>query len=99
MQAPQLNEAYVCGCRRSFTGPGPLKYHQRTCPAGRKRLHGALLKAKELWDGRKKPRNTAIPEEPEPSHHVEDQVGLSGEIGDTSPDIVRDSAFAAFSSY
>jgi hypothetical protein len=47
---------YVCGCGRSFSGPGPLNFHKRTCQPSKRRLHAALATAKELWEKRKKPR-------------------------------------------
>lgn len=49
-------ETYVCACRRAFPGPGPLSFHKRTCGSSKKRLHGALAKAKGLWEKRKKAR-------------------------------------------
>jgi hypothetical protein len=49
-------EAHSCGCGRSFTAPGPLKFHQRTCKSTKKRLNIVLAKARELWESRKRPR-------------------------------------------
>lgn len=49
-------DGYICSCGRSFPGPGPLNFHKRSCRSSKKRLHGALARAKELWQERKKPR-------------------------------------------
>jgi hypothetical protein len=46
---------YVCGCGRSFSGPGPLNFHSRTCQPTKKHFHSALAQAKEIWEKRKKP--------------------------------------------
>jgi hypothetical protein len=34
--------------------PGPLKHHQRSCLKSKKRLAGALERAKEMWASKKK---------------------------------------------
>ncbi len=47
---------HVCDCGRFFAGEGPLRFHKRTCQPGKRRLGGALAKAKEIWQSRKKPR-------------------------------------------
>ncbi|KIM74574.1 hypothetical protein PILCRDRAFT_14341 [Piloderma croceum F 1598] len=46
----------TCVCGKSFNHPGRLKFHQRTCSRNKKRLAGALEKAKETWMSRKKRR-------------------------------------------
>lgn len=43
-----------CSCGRSFLQPGPLKFHQKSCTKSKKRIHGALEKAKDAWVQRKK---------------------------------------------
>jgi hypothetical protein len=45
-----------CTCGRSFSQPSALKYHQRSCSKAKKRLCGALVKAKEAWSDRKRRR-------------------------------------------
>ena len=63
---------YVCGCGRSFPGPGPLNFHRRTCRSSKRRLQGALARAKELWETRKKPRlDSPALVEPVPSQNSE----------------------------
>lgn len=44
------------GCRREFHFPGALKNHQHSCSKSKKRLSGALEKAKVLWTNRKRQR-------------------------------------------
>lgn len=52
-----LNEnALFCWCGRSFSESGPLKSHQNSCQKNKRRLSGALAKAKELWTKRKRRR-------------------------------------------
>lgn len=43
-------------CGRGFSGPGPLHFHARACPQGKKRRQGLLAKANEMWEARKKIR-------------------------------------------
>lgn len=45
---------YVCG--RFFSQSGALAYHKRSCKLSKRRLNGALEKAKEVWDAKKKCR-------------------------------------------
>lgn len=53
----QFNEELcICQCGRSFSQHGALHYHQRSCAKTKKRLVGALAKAKEAWSSRKKRR-------------------------------------------
>jgi hypothetical protein len=47
-------EALHCACGRSFLLPGALSKHRGTCTTSKKRLSGALDKAKKLWTGRKR---------------------------------------------
>lgn len=49
-------EKLLCVCGRSFAQPSALKKHQRSCNKSKKRLAGALAKAKELWTARKRRR-------------------------------------------
>ena len=81
MFSPYPQDPYVCGdCRRSFTGPGPLKLHQRTCQISKKCFRGVLSKAKEIWERKKKLHLelTASPvSEPGPSAQLsEDQLQI-----------------------
>jgi hypothetical protein len=46
----------VCVCGRSFCTPGAMKKHLRACTKSKKRLSGALDKAKDLWRTRKRRR-------------------------------------------
>ena len=56
MELPPPDNTYVCVCNRSFSGPGPLKLHERTCRPGRKRMREAIEKAKAVWDSQKRSR-------------------------------------------
>jgi hypothetical protein len=67
----------VCVCGRAFLQLHAFGNHQRSCPKSKKRLSGALAKAKELWGAKKRRRTdssidvqntqtpTAIPRVPE----------------------------------
>lgn len=57
-------------CGRSFSGPGPLHLHARTCPQGKKRRQGLLAKANEMWEARKKVRIHAPPDGLPPQHNA-----------------------------
>jgi hypothetical protein len=46
----------TCVCGRTFTRPNALNYHRRTCSMSKKRFSGALAKAKEVWNVRKRRR-------------------------------------------
>lgn len=46
----------TCTCGRAFYFPGALKNHERSCSKRKKRLSGALEKARVLWTSRKKAR-------------------------------------------
>lgn len=47
--------SHTCGdCGRSFVGSGPLNFHLRSCRRTKRRLQGALAKAKALWEARKR---------------------------------------------
>ena len=56
METAGFRDGHVCSCGRSFPGLGPLNFHKRSCRSSKKRLHGALARAKELWQERKKLR-------------------------------------------
>lgn len=85
METSGFDNSYVCSCGRSFPGPGPLNFHKRTCQSSKKRLHGALVKVKELWKDRKRPR-LDLPDEPVLSQSSE----IRADEGAQSLDIVRD---------
>lgn len=55
-------------CGRNFSGPGPLHFHARACPQGKKRRQGLLEKANEKWAARKKTKTHASLEDL-PSQH------------------------------
>ncbi|KAH7904408.1 hypothetical protein BJ138DRAFT_1138545 [Hygrophoropsis aurantiaca] len=46
----------TCVCGRSFFQPNAFSTHERSCSRTKKRLSGALVKAKELWSSRKRQR-------------------------------------------
>lgn len=45
-------------CAREFSSQSALSYHLRSCKSGKKRLQGALSRAKDIWESRKKARIT-----------------------------------------
>jgi hypothetical protein len=71
-----LSEACICG--RTFIQPSALHYHQRSCTKTKKRLAGALSKAKEAW-GRKK-RRILEPEPEAPSQETVDRDNESQNV-------------------
>lgn len=83
MQDVESSSSCTCLCGRSFTQPSALSKHKRACPKSKKRLSGALGKAKQLWVGRKRQRLGHAPEDPQspppgliraPSPMVEDPI-------------------------
>lgn len=72
-QLPTMDSSYLTKCHacgREFAGPGPLNFHIRACPQGKKRRQGALEKAKEVWMTRKKPRIYPSPEDVPSPHNT-----------------------------
>lgn len=47
----------ICVCGRSFYDYSALSKHKRSCKKSKTRLAGALGKAKELWQSRKRHRS------------------------------------------
>jgi hypothetical protein len=68
------NSALFCWCGRSFSQSGPLKGHQNSCQKSKRRLSGALAKAKESWTKKKRRR-------------IEDLTGLAS--GQSSKEVLR----------
>jgi hypothetical protein len=55
--------SHVCSsCDQSFAGTGPLNFHQRSCKKTKRRLQGALVRAKELWEARKRSKRHPLGE-------------------------------------
>ncbi|KAH7919882.1 hypothetical protein BV22DRAFT_1022211, partial [Leucogyrophana mollusca] len=50
----------TCICGRTFFQLNAFSMHERTCTRTKKRLSGALAKAKELWSSRKRQRTLAM---------------------------------------
>jgi len=46
----------VCLCGRTFYNQGSYTYHARGCQKTKKRVSRALVKAKEIWQSRKRRR-------------------------------------------
>ena len=55
-----MNVDNICLCGRTFSQSSALSYHKRSCKPSKRRLDGALEKAKEVWDAKKKRRVEAI---------------------------------------
>jgi hypothetical protein len=56
MDALSQSECLECGCGRTFSGTSPLNLHRRACKSRKRLLQCALLKAKEIWQQRKRRR-------------------------------------------
>jgi hypothetical protein len=56
MNSGDVNFNQTCICGRKFTQHSAYNYHWRGCKNGKKRLSGALAKAKEAWIDRKRRR-------------------------------------------
>jgi hypothetical protein len=77
---------YFCLCGRTFHQPGAFAYHKRGCKQSKKRLSGALEKAKEQWGAKKRRRDEATERRRINSSHSETNVGavhvpVDGTIG------------------
>jgi hypothetical protein len=71
----------ICVCGRSFHSPGALKGHKRSCSKSKKRLSGALQKAKDNWVSRKRIRIEAsgsLPVQGQMGTHARDSETHSG---------------------
>lgn len=55
-QSRWRTESETCLCGRSFSHTSALSHHIRSCQKTKKRLSGALDKAKEVWSGKKRRR-------------------------------------------
>src|ERR1700749_1724903 len=64
----RIGEACICG--RTFIQPGALHYHQRSCTKTKKRLAGALSKAKEAWGRKRRRILEPVPEKPSESQEM-----------------------------
>ncbi|KAI0054779.1 hypothetical protein BV25DRAFT_1816540 [Artomyces pyxidatus] len=81
--------SFSCHCGRSFTLPGALTHHKKSCSASRKRLSGAVSMAKEVWSARKKAR-----------HSLHDDARANpGLPSDLQPDPVQTRAFPVCCSF
>jgi hypothetical protein len=71
-------------CNRCFPGPGPLNYHRRSCQPTKRRLQGALAKAKDLWEARKKSRRQTLEEQSDWGHTTDPDVAMQIEVSTLS---------------
>lgn len=55
--------AIQCSCGQTFAQLSAFTNHQRTCKKRKKCLSGALVKAKLVWDNRKKRHTSDNPDE------------------------------------
>jgi hypothetical protein len=85
--------AYICLCGRSFSQSGALAYHKRSCKPSKRRLDGALEKAKEVWDAKKKRRveamklgrrNLSHSETTDSASHVAGDMSIDSEVDNDS---------------
>jgi hypothetical protein len=77
----------TCICGRTFSEHNRYNYHRRSCKTSKKRLSGALEKAKELWAGRKRRR----------IHERDDRMSSIGEQSLASRDLMVWSSLSCFS--
>src|SRR5882762_6758061 len=49
-----LDSTFLCSCGKSFSQPGRLTFHQKSCKKGKRRLADAFEKARESWRQRKR---------------------------------------------
>jgi hypothetical protein len=54
MDLPPQAWSQTCPCGRSFSLPQAYTYHKRSCEKTKKRLSGALEKAKKVWQAKKR---------------------------------------------
>ena len=55
MELPSACQPFeVCLCGRTFAVPQAYTFHKRSCNKTKKRLSGALDKAKEIWQTKKR---------------------------------------------
>jgi hypothetical protein len=80
--------SWLCSCGRVFAQAAALNYHKRSCRPVKKRLHGALVKAKEIWETRKKIRQDGQTQQAK--EHDEFQR-TSESMSETQPTIRMDS--------
>ena|ERR1700683_3985976 len=59
-----------CVCGRTFSQPGALHYHTRSCPQAKKQLLGVLTKAKDVFI-RKRRRLDTLAGQPNTSQEME----------------------------
>jgi hypothetical protein len=84
-------EALYCACGRTFLLPGALSKHRGTCTTSKKRLSGALDKAKKLWAGSKRRRlETDAPTAFDPSPVGADLSSTPGLVPVEAPRDVSD---------
>lgn len=65
-----MSEAFrqVCICGRSFSDAGAFTRHHKTCHKGRKRLSSALVRAKEIYQSKKRRIQVGPESEPHAEH-------------------------------
>jgi hypothetical protein len=86
----------LCFCGRTFSTPSAFQFHQRSCKKSKKRLAGALTKAREVWSIRKRRRLENVGDECS-GHNLSISTSTqgSGIMIDSSPaDLITDGAQA-----
>lgn len=68
--------AHICICGRTFANYGALNCHKFSCTRTKKRLSGALAKAKEVWNSRKR-RRVEVLELERADHGVNQDMALA----------------------
>jgi|SRR5882762_5640097 hypothetical protein len=80
-----VEAAFVCLCGRSFQQEYAYGKHQRCCQKTKKRLSGALSRAKELWNAKRQKRTHDVPG----PVHSKNNTGM---VADPAPDDVQDAS-------
>lgn len=69
---------HVCICGRTFTQPGPLVFHQRSCKKVKSRFSHALDMGKAAWRSRKRRRIEVVEPESNEGRSVSNSNAGSG---------------------
>jgi len=91
----------TCPCGRTFSLPQAYTYHKRTCEKTKKRLSGALERAKIVWRAKKRQRldELAASEALAGSSNT-NSIPESGLVTDTVPTaVVHNDTVSSYSNY
>jgi hypothetical protein len=78
----------ICICGRTFSVLQAYSFHQRSCQKTKKRLSGALEKAKEVWQSKKR-RKMEVGQTPTAEGSLDEIVGVVEELNHVMPPLVQ----------